>query len=98
MKNQIQTRQQMLSTIEKRFKTIMIGSLASFEQEFGHLWNHNEDPNTTQEEFFRDKWEEVREVLLDKGNYQIRQGLSDLNNYLNSVEKYHLQVFYNRGE
>lgn len=92
------SRREILDTIEKRFKTIMIGGLARFEQEFGHLWNNEEAPNTEQEAYFRDKWEDLRNDLLDHGNNQIRNGIKDLNVYLNNVEKYNLQIFYNKGD
>ena len=91
------SRRQIIEQIETRFKTIMIGSLARFEKEFGSLWGNNDEPSNNQEAFFRDKWEDLRHDLLDHGNNQIRQGLDELNMYLNSVEKYKLQVFYNQN-
>ena len=77
MKNH--SRRQMIDQMEKRFKTTIIGALARFENEFGYLWNGNQEPSDGQEAYFRDKWE-------------------DLNNYLNKVEKYHLQIYYNKGD
>jgi hypothetical protein len=96
MKNH--NRRQIVEQMEKRFKTIMIGALARFENEFGYLWNGDEDPSNGQEAYFRDKWEDLRSDLLDHGNAQIRNGIQDLNNYLNQVDKYHLKIFYNQGE
>jgi hypothetical protein len=98
MQRKIHSRRLIIEQLEKRFKTIMIGSLARFEKEFGYLWNNDEDPNTDQEVFFRDKWEDLRHELLDHGNDQMRNGVQDLNDYLNHVEKYNLQIYYNRGE
>jgi len=98
MKNNNHSRRQIMDQIEKRFKTIMIGSLARFEKEFGYLWNNEEEPNTKQEVYFREKWEELRNDLLDHGNNQIRHGLQDLGRYLSSVEKYNLQIFYKQPE
>jgi hypothetical protein len=95
--NHYNSRRQIMEQIETRFKTIMIGALARFEKEFGNLWNNNEEPNNNQEAYFRDKWEDLRHDLLDHGNNQIRQGLEELNIYLNGVEKYRLQVFYNQN-
>jgi len=95
--NRYNSRHEIIEQIETRFKTIMIGSLARFESEFGSLWNNNDDPSNNQEAYFRDKWEDLRHELLDHGNNQIRQGLEELNMYLNSVEKYKLQVFYNQN-
>jgi|APGre2960657404_1045060.scaffolds.fasta_scaffold00218_6 hypothetical protein len=91
------SRRQIIDQMETRFKTIMIGSIARFEKEFGALWNNNNEPTNDQEVYFGDKWEDLRQDLLDHGNNQIRQGLEELNMYLNSVEKYRLQVFYNQN-
>ena len=98
MRKNYHSRKEILDKIEKRFKTIMIGGLARFEQEFGYLWNNDEAPTTKQEAYFRDKWEDLRNDLLDHGNNQIRNGIQDLHNYLNTVEKYNLQIFYNKGD
>jgi len=96
--NQYSSRRQIMEQIETRFKTIMIGSLSRFEKEFGTLWNNDNDPTTDNEAYFRDKWEDLRHDLLDHGNNQIRQGLEELDKYLNNVEKYRLQVFYNHNK
>lgn len=95
--NNNSSRRQIIEQIETRFKTIMIGALARFEKEFGSLWNYNNEPTNDQEAYFGDKWEDLRHDLLDHGNNQIRQGLDELNMYLNNVEKYRLQVFYNQN-
>ena len=76
----------------------MIGSLSRFENEFGYLWNNEEEPSNNQEKYFSDKWEDLRHDLLDHGNDQIRNGIQELNNYLNKVEKYNLQIFYNQDQ
>jgi hypothetical protein len=40
--------QQLIYDVEKRFKTTMIGSLARFEETFGHLW---EEEGPDQQEY-----------------------------------------------
>jgi hypothetical protein len=97
-KRQNYSRRQVVQQLETRFKTLMIGCLSRFEAEFGTLWNNELEPSNTQEEYFRDKWEELRHDILDHGNNQMRQGLEELAEYLNSVDKYHLQVFYNQNK
>lgn len=92
------SRREIIDQTQKRFKTIMIGSIARFEQEFGYLWNNDEEPNTEQEAYFREKWEDLRNDILDHGNSQIRNGMQDLNQYLNAVEKYNLQIFYKQDK
>jgi hypothetical protein len=92
------SRRQVVKQLETRFKTIMIGCLSRFEAEFGNLWNNELEPSNSQEAYFREKWEELRSDILDHGNNQIRQGLEELSEYINSVDKYHLQVFYNQNK
>ena len=92
------SRRQVVKQLETRFKTIMIGCLSRFEAEFGNLWNNELEPSNSKEAYFREKWEELRSDILDHGNNQIRQGLEELSEYINSVDKYHLQVFYNQNK
>lgn len=77
-----------IQDIEKRFKTLMIGSISRFEQSFGYLWNHGHEPTDEKEEFFRDKWEDLRYELLNHGNNQIRLAINELNDYIKHDEKY----------
>lgn len=79
---------QILQNIEKRFKTLMIGSISRFEQAFGYLWNHGHEPTNEKEEFFRDKWEDLRYELLNHGNHQIRSAINELDNFINHESKY----------
>lgn len=80
--------EQIVKLLEKRFKTIMIGSISRFENSFGYLWNHGHEPTDDKEEFFRDKWEDLRYELLNHGNNQTRLAISELNDYIKRGEKY----------
>jgi hypothetical protein len=77
-----------VKTIEKRFKTLMIGSIFKFENSFGYLWNHGHEPTDQKEEFFRDKWEDLRYEILNHGNNQIRLAVSELKQYITNESKY----------
>lgn len=92
--NNYSAKKDFLDKLETRFKTIMIGSLARFENSFGYLWNEDDDPRTDQEAFFRDKWENVRTDILNHANNQIRQGLEDVSRFLDQAEKYTLKFIY----
>jgi hypothetical protein len=70
--------QQLITEIETRLKTTMIGSLARFEQSFGHLW---EEPGPDQQEYI-DLWEYTRNSILNNGNKQIRLALETLSSML----------------
>ena len=77
-----------ISNLEKRFKTLMIGSISRFEQSFGYLWNHGYEPTDYKEEFLRDKWQDLRYDLLNHGTNQIRLSINDLNDYIKNESKY----------
>ena len=92
----------MLYNIEKRLKTTMIGSIAKFEEFFGHLW---EDENPNIDHYYK-LWEQARTSILNNGNNQIRLALNELSDYLynrrNSPtvkQQYHYKFnFRNRGD
>ena len=71
-------------SIQKRFQTAMIGSLARMEDYFGFMWGHNKDMISIEQSENRRLWEELREEILDHSNYQMRCALNDLKNYLYS--------------
>lgn len=65
---------QLLYDLETKFKTTMIGSLARFEEAFGHLW---EEEGPDQQEHL-DAWEYTRNAILNNGNKQMRAALDEL--------------------
>jgi hypothetical protein len=91
--------QKLLSSIEKRFKTTMIGSLARFEEAFGYLW---EEPSDKQDMFDR-LWEDTRNNVLNNGNNQLRAAIDELADYLyhnnnqQPKRKYHYKFFFNNN-
>lgn len=67
------TRLQDLST--KKFKTCFVYAIAEFENVFGlELWGHGlpEDQLTGVQKANRDRWQQVRTNILNKGNTQSR--------------------------
>lgn len=80
----------------KRFQTTMIGALFEFEKSFGYLWGQEKNPDflTETEDKFRDRWERVRNQILNNGNNQLRKCLTDLDRMDNY--KYHYK-FYNKN-
>lgn len=73
-------KQELMKSIEKRIQTTMIGALARFEENFGHLWNTPED--SPEAEKYWDIWENTRNQVLNNGNNQLRSALEDLGNFL----------------
>lgn len=79
--------------IKKRIQTTMIGSLSSVEKYFGFLWGENSDSELTKEQMrMREVFEEMRTEILDKGNSQIRNSDSEIENYEVVWNKYHINL------
>jgi hypothetical protein len=66
--------------LTKRFQTTMIGALFEFEKAFGYLWGQdkNEEDLTDNELDFLDRWDTVRNQILNNGNNQLRKAIVDL--------------------
>ena len=87
--------QQLIYDVEKRFKTTMIGSLARFEETFGHLW---EEEGPDQQEYL-ESWEYTRNAILNNGNKQMRAALDDLSDALLGLYRTkHTYKFNNRNQ
>lgn len=86
------SRANLKNLIEKRMKTVMVGSLASFEEKFEQFWKPEPGQKMTKEqELLQKLFQEVRSSILDKGNNQIRLLEKDLENFNVEAKKYHLQ-------
>jgi hypothetical protein len=96
-------KQEIIKSIEKRIQTTMIGALAKFEENFGHLWNTEEE--SEEAEKYWDIWEHTRNQILNNGNNQLRSALEDLGDYLYASNKksqkkhaYRYKFYFNDGE
>lgn len=76
--------------LTKRFQTTMIGALFEFEKTFGYLWgqNKNEEDLTDDELDFLDRWDFVRNQILNNGNNQLRKAISDIDKSAGTNLKY----------
>ena len=88
----------LFDNIHKRLQTTMIGCLARFEESFGYLWNHGDEPLTQQHYEFKDQWDALRHEILNHGNSQIRSAMSDLNKYFYHNRYAYRYKFINKGE
>jgi hypothetical protein len=85
-------KEQLINSIETKFKTTMIGALAKFEQNFAYLW---ENDNINREKY-EDLWEDTRNDILNNGNRQIRYAIKDLSDFLyGSRQKYQYKFYFN---
>lgn len=79
--------------VKKRIQTTMIGSLSSVEKFFGFLWGEGSEKELTKEQIhMREVFEEMRTEILDKGNSQIRNSDSEIENYDVIWNKYHINL------
>jgi hypothetical protein len=94
MKKKNISRKHFIEDVEKRFKTIMIGSLARMEDTFGYLWGHNKNSLEKNQVVFREMWEDLRTDILNHGNNQMRLALEDMVSYLESLDKYEYKFIF----
>ncbi len=86
------TNEQLIHSIETKFKTTMIGALAKFEQNFAYLW---EQDNINREKY-EDLWEDTRNEILNNGNRQIRYAIKDLTDFIYGPrQKYNYKFYFN---
>lgn len=78
--------------VKKRIQTTMIGSLSSIEKYFGFLWGEESDELTKDQLRMRDIFEDMRTEILDKGNTQLRNVDSEIENYDVTWNKYHINL------
>lgn len=84
------SKKRLLNNIEKKFNTTMIGSLAVFEDCFGHLWGQDKRFNelTELEKEWREVWNEARSKVLDNGNSNLRAAQNEIAQYTLSWDRY----------
>lgn len=77
--------------VNKKLKTIMIGSIHSIEKHLGFLWGHEDNEELTEDQMIlRDLFQLVRTEILDKGNAQSRYIDSELSQYEIKKKKFNL--------
>jgi hypothetical protein len=69
--------QELIENLYKRFQTTMIGAIARFEDNFGHVWENAPDNSP-----IWDNWEYTRNCILNNGNKQARAAIDEVKKYL----------------
>ena len=64
----------------------MIGSLARIEDYFGYLWGHGKDELTDRQKNLK-LWDELRNEILNHGNFHIRKGLDDIHEIVDMQDR-----------
>lgn len=93
------SKKRLITSIERKFKTTMIGALASFESHFGELWGHNSSKELTPEqEQYRQVWNAVRTEILNKSNNQARAAIEEIAEYTMTWDKYRVNFIVKSQE
>lgn len=89
-KFQDNSRKRLVTSLEKKFMTTMVGALAAFEKEFGELWGNGQDIDelTSEQLGRRDSWFNVRSKILDNGHTQTKAAIDELDQYTISWNRY----------
>lgn len=81
--------------IEKRFQTSMIGSIARIEDYLGFMWGHNKNNLSLTEKNNHELWQDLRTEILNHCNYQMREALDDIKEYLDYLDRKDRMYEYN---
>ena len=89
-KFQEKSKKRLKTIIAKKFQTATIYPLAQFEKEFGYLWGHGKPDGslTKAEKQYKDMWEKCRLNILNNGNQQRRNALTELELHKIEWERY----------
>lgn len=88
-KYKAESRERLKKIIAKKIQTTMIGALDSIEKHIGALWEDDE--------LLREKYEIIRQEILDRGNDQIRKLNSEVDQYDVEWLRYHLKLNVKRS-
>ena len=81
---------------KKKVQTTMIGALSSIEDHLGFLWGHDKDQELTeQQKKYEIIWDDLRNEILNHGNYNLREGLEDVEEFFDRADKYSYQFIMN---
>ena len=70
----------------------MIGALSTIEENFGFLWNNEENPSSEQEKLMKELYNKVRSEILDRGNNQARNIDAELSQYEVEWTRYQIKM------
>ena len=92
------SKKRLIGSVERKFKTTMIGALASFEERFGSAWGHGKETAdlTAEESENRGIWNDVRTDILNKGNNQLRAAQEEIAQYTMTWDKYRTEFLVNK--
>lgn len=87
-KYKVSSKERLVKIVSSKVRTTMIGALETVETHFGFLWNNNSEDARE----MRDIYEKVRSEILDRGNNQIRNLMTELEQYDIEWKRYNIQL------
>jgi len=83
----------LFKSCKKKIQTTMIGALDTIEKKFGFLWGfENENELTPEQKQIKDIYQEIRAVILDRGNTQIRNLEAEFSGYEIQRKRYNINL------
>ena len=87
-KYKVDSKERLRRIIRKKIQTTMIGSLDTLEKHLGFLWEGDDKESKEIKEIYNT----IRQEILDRGNDQIRNIDTELNQYDIVWLRYHLTI------
>lgn len=83
----------LFKSCKKKIQTTMIGALDTIEKKFGFLWCfESEEELTPEQKQIKDIYEEIRAIILDRGNTQIRNLEAEFSGYEVQRKRYQINL------
>lgn len=89
-KYKVDSKERLKKISSKKIQTTMIGALDSIEKHLGFLWEEDEEGRC--DAGLREIYEIVRQEILDRGNDQIRNLITELEQYDIEWLRYQLKL------
>lgn len=81
-KYRLDSRERLKTIASKKIRTTMIGALDTIERHFGVFWEAEKDGTLSDEaKHVKQIYERIREEILDNGNNQIRNMMTEIDQY-----------------
>lgn len=94
------SKQRLRNIVEKKLMTTCIGSVAILEKTLGELWGHGleESQCTENQKKWRQKWNFIRNEILNNGNKQLRSFFNEIKYYDIVWNRYQSRLTKNQEE
>jgi hypothetical protein len=91
-KSKQESKDRLSKTLKKKIQTTMIGALSSIEENFGFLWESENDSVSVNKQDMKNLYNKLRSEILDKGNNQARNIDAELSQYDIELFRYSIKI------